>query len=67
MSLVLERTEACTSCGLCVATCPTGALRPAPLHPELQSDRCNLCLACIEVCPRNVFSEKDHVGYDPPH
>ncbi len=67
MALVLERPEACTSCGLCVATCPTGALRPAPLHPALHSDRCTSCLACIEVCPRNVFSEKDPAGNDSPH
>jgi Fe-S-cluster-containing hydrogenase component 2 len=41
----------CTACGLCLATCPTGALVAAPRRPALLGDRCTDCWACIEVCP----------------
>jgi len=48
---------ACTACGLCLATCPEGALRPAPRRPRLLASRCTLCLACVEVCPVDAISE----------
>jgi len=41
----------CTACGVCVATCPTGALVPAPHLPHVADAHCTDCLACIEVCP----------------
>jgi ferredoxin len=47
----------CTGCGACIATCPAGALSPAPLLPHLDSDRCTSCLACIEVCPVDAIHE----------
>ncbi|MDA8386388.1 MAG: 4Fe-4S binding protein [Actinomycetota bacterium] len=56
-TLVMSHPEACTSCGLCVITCPTNALRPAPLRPLLDLSLCNGCLECLEVCPRDVFAE----------
>lgn len=42
---------ACTACGLCLATCPTGALKRAPQRPDVIDERCTDCWACIEVCP----------------
>lgn len=47
-------TDGCTACGACLATCPTGALRPAPRRPVVVDERCISCLACIEVCPRDA-------------
>lgn len=41
----------CTACGLCIATCPTAALRRAPKRPVLVETRCTQCWACIEICP----------------
>jgi ferredoxin len=49
--------EACTACGACIVTCPTGALIPAPQRPAVLHDRCTSCLACIEVCPRDAVRE----------
>lgn len=46
---------ACTACGLCLLTCPRGALRPAPLRPELVEGLCDGCGACLEVCPRDAL------------
>jgi NAD-dependent dihydropyrimidine dehydrogenase PreA subunit len=41
----------CTACGLCIITCPEGALAPAPKRPTTTGAPCTACLACIEVCP----------------
>ena len=39
---------ACGGCGVCVASCPTGAMRaPHTLDPE----RCKSCGVCVNVCP----------------
>jgi ferredoxin len=43
--------SACTACGACLATCPTGALLAAPGRPAVVDARCVDCLACVEVCP----------------
>jgi ferredoxin len=50
--------SACTACGLCLATCPEGALRPAPRRPRLIAMRCTLCLACVEVCPVDAITAR---------
>jgi ferredoxin len=42
---------ACTACGACLVTCPTGALVAAPFRPVVSEPECVDCLACIEVCP----------------
>ena len=55
MTVVID--ERCTACGLCVATCPEGALRAAPRRPDVLDARCTACLACVEVCPRDAISE----------
>lgn len=47
----------CTACGLCVVTCPTAALVPAPRRPAVVDARCTGCLACVEVCPRDAVAE----------
>jgi NAD-dependent dihydropyrimidine dehydrogenase PreA subunit len=46
----------CTACGACVVTCPTGALRPAPLRPAVIDHRCTGCWECIEICPRAALT-----------
>jgi len=49
--------DRCTACGLCLATCPAGALARAPQKPVVDPLRCTLCLACIEVCPTDAITE----------
>jgi ferredoxin len=49
-------TTDCTACGLCLATCPTHALRPAPKRPEVVDDRCTDCWLCLEICPVDAIS-----------
>lgn len=54
--LVLAVADRCTACGLCLATCPEGALAPAPRKPSAAASRCTACLACTEVCPVDAVS-----------
>jgi electron transport complex protein RnfB len=50
--------DRCTACGVCLSTCPEGALRRAPRRPAVEATRCTGCLACIEVCPAGAISEE---------
>jgi ferredoxin len=45
----------CTACGACLATCPEGALVPAPRRPRVDGARCTACLECVEVCPAGAI------------
>jgi ferredoxin len=62
---VLLATADCKGCGICLATCPERALRPAPAGfannglPPLVTlvDRCSGCGECVEVCPADAFIE----------
>lgn len=56
-TVVVAVGDACTACGACLATCPTGALRPAPRRPVVAVAACTGCLACVEVCPRDALVE----------
>jgi ferredoxin len=47
---------ACTACGVCLATCPSHALQPAPRRPAVLDARCTDCWLCIEVCPVDAIS-----------
>lgn len=58
--------ERCTGCGVCVAACPAGIIRPAVkelklrnmLHVTLDFDRgaCRYdCVKCTEVCPTGAL------------
>ena len=44
--------QACSGCGACLITCPKRALSRAPGAIRINHSTCNLCLECIEICPR---------------
>jgi len=54
MTVAIART--CTACGLCLATCPTHALVPAPRRPAVVDARCTDCWLCLEVCPVDAIT-----------
>lgn len=60
MSLVgairLDVADRCTACGLCLVTCPEGALARAPRRPKAIASRCTGCLACTEICPVDAIT-----------
>jgi pyruvate formate lyase activating enzyme len=45
-----ETLSLCSSCGVCAAVCPAGALAA---EGRWLRERCVLCDACIRACPRN--------------
>jgi len=71
-----EFTAVCNRCGRCVQVCPSKALYPMPITDGLANfetpyiiprrNRCDLCLACQEVCPtgaiKKVSLEKIRMG-----
>ncbi len=62
VSTGVEISTSCTACGMCLVTCPTGALVPAPERPRVFNDSCTGCLACIEICPTGAISEITRTG-----
>lgn len=46
-------TAACTSCGICAAACPTGAIHPQNVA-EVETAKCILCFACVKRCPSHA-------------
>lgn len=52
----LDIADRCTACGLCLVTCPEGALVRAPRRPEVIASRCTGCLACTEICPVDAIA-----------
>jgi len=48
--------DRCSGCGLCVESCPVGAVSPLPHLGQMTVDqaRCKGCGACAAVCPNNA-------------
>ena len=63
---VIVVSDACTACGACLATCPTGALRAAPRRPSVTVALCTACLDCVEICPRGAAQRGRPVTALPP-
>jgi ferredoxin len=57
---------ACTACGACLLTCPTGALTAAPRRPAVDAGACIDCWACIEICPADAVSAQTLEGGNRP-
>jgi ferredoxin len=47
-------TDACTSCGTCVAVCPAKNIELVNKKPAWKH-RCELCCACIHTCPAKAI------------
>ena len=46
----------CNACGVCVQSCPTGAIDPDTL--QIDEKRCVRCYACVNVCPKSARTAK---------
>lgn len=47
---------ACTDCGLCIDTCPTGAINHLPIRVGVEMDRCIGCGECVGECPVSAIA-----------
>ena len=48
--------KVCTQCGECAKVCPTEAIKKnARGAYTVDFSKCNLCEACVPVCPENVM------------
>ena len=45
----------CVKCGLCVKTCPVGAISSGDVF-TVDNAKCTKCNSCIEVCPKKAIS-----------
>jgi NAD-dependent dihydropyrimidine dehydrogenase PreA subunit len=52
-------TEKCTGCGVCVETCPNGALQLVDDLAVLEQATCTQCQACIDACPEGAITAVD--------
>jgi len=55
LALLLINTDECTGCGLCVDTCPFGALALKD-GVAVVNDQCTACGACVDECPVGALS-----------
>jgi NAD-dependent dihydropyrimidine dehydrogenase PreA subunit len=64
--LTIDRTL-CTGCGICLDTCPTGAISldedecASTIDPAL----CNECLECLDVCPNDAIQRVESPDLAP--
>lgn len=50
--IVPKTNKNCVKCGLCVKTCPVGAIDPLTFHTD--SHKCISCMKCVKICPHNA-------------
>ena len=46
----------CIKCGLCMKTCPVGAISRTDAGFVVDNAKCTKCNSCIEVCPKKTIS-----------
>ncbi len=65
MSRMIIDSEKCTLCGVCVDSCPFGAMEIVKERVVI-SDECRFCGACVEACPQGAIAmEQEEQAQEP--
>lgn len=60
-SCCLQVAPECHGCGVCLPACPRGAISMVEskerTRAEIDRAKCDLCLACMDVCPVEAILE----------
>ena len=51
------RKDLCMGCGLCVQSCPRGAISLPRGQAVIDQNRCDSCHLCLEVCAQGAIAE----------
>jgi len=51
------RKDLCRGCGLCVQSCPAGAISIRWDQAVIDQDKCNKCCLCLDICPQEAIVE----------
>ena len=51
----IEVKETCTGCGLCVKSCPFGAIEILDGKAKI-NEACTLCTVCVRMCPQHAIT-----------
>lgn len=54
---VMEISDSCTDCGLCLAACPQQCIDSGTVPFRIRSENCLMCGRCIEICPQKAVSK----------
>lgn len=55
---VMEISDSCTGCGLCLAACPQQCIDASSVPFRIRSENCLMCGGCMEICPQKAVSRR---------